>query len=89
MSEIDNGFEFTGLVQRGDKAINERYRPMTFHEIIGNEATKKALSGWMEQGNKRSKCVMFSGASGCVDEHTVIKIRKISNDKTKIQKVID
>ena len=62
---IDNTTEFTGLVSRGDKAINERYRPRKFHEIIGNEATKKALAGWMEAGQKRSACVMLVGPSGC------------------------
>lgn len=64
MSGIDNGIEFTGLVSRGEKAINERYRPMTFHEVIGNEATKRALAGWMERGEKRSKCLLFTGESG-------------------------
>ena len=62
---IDNGVEFTGLVQRGDKAINERYRPMTFHEVIGNEATKKALAGWMGKGEKRSRALLLTGPSGC------------------------
>ena len=65
MLEIDNTFNFTGLVQRGDKAINERYRPMTFHEVIGNQATKKALAGWMERGEKRSRALFFYGPSGC------------------------
>ena len=64
MSEIDNSIEFTGLVQRGDKAINERYRPMTFHEVIGNEATKKALAGWMARGEKRSRAILLVGGSG-------------------------
>ncbi len=63
--EIDNSVNFTGLVQRGDAAINERYRPCTFHEIIGNEATKKALAGWMARGEKRSRALMFVGPSGC------------------------
>lgn len=62
---IDNTVEFTGLVARGDKAINERYRPRTFHEIIGNEQTKKALAGWMELGEKRSKALLLTGPSGC------------------------
>lgn len=61
---IDNTTEFTGLVSRGDKAINERYRPRTFHEIIGNEATKKALAGWMEAGEKRSRTLLLVGGSG-------------------------
>lgn len=74
MSEIDNTFNFTGLVQRGDKAINERYRPRTFHEVIGNEATKKALAAWMERGEKRSKCLMINGESG--------------NGKTTIAKIL-
>ena len=62
---MDNTCNFTGLVQRGDKAINERYRPMTFHEVIGNDATKKSLAGWMERGEKRSRALMFVGPSGC------------------------
>ena len=62
--EIDNGTNFTGLVQRGDKAINERYRPRTFHEVIGNEATKKALAAWMERGEKRSRALLLLGGSG-------------------------
>lgn len=86
---MDNGINFTGLVQRGDNAINERYRPRTFHEVIGNEATKKSLAGWMERGEKRSKALMFTGESGCVDENTVIKVRKISDGKTEIKEVID
>ena len=65
MKEIDNTCNFTGLVPRGDKAINERYRPMTFHEVIGNQATKKALAGWMERGEKRSRALFFYGPSGC------------------------
>lgn len=65
MSEsLDNSVEFTGLVQRGDKAINERYRPQTFHEVIGNDATKKALQGWMARGDKRSKSLLLTGPSG-------------------------
>lgn len=62
---IDNNIDFTGLVARGDKAINERYRPCTFHEIIGNDKTKKSLAGWMEKGNKRSAALLLHGASGC------------------------
>lgn len=62
---IDNTTEFTGLVSRGDKAINERYRPRTFHEIIGNEATKKALAGWIADGERRSRALLFVGESGC------------------------
>ena len=61
---MDNTCNFTGLVQRGDKAINERYRPRTFHEVIGNDATKKSLAGWMERGEKRSKAIMLTGGSG-------------------------
>ena len=62
--EIDNTYNFTGLVSRGDKAINERYRPRTFHEVIGNELTKKALAAWIAKGEKRSRCLMFVGDSG-------------------------
>jgi DNA polymerase III subunit gamma/tau len=61
---IDNTVNFTGLVQRGDKAINERYRPCTFHELIGNEATKKSLAGWVERGDKRSRSILLVGGSG-------------------------
>ena len=53
------------LVARGDKAINERYRPCTFHEIIGNDKTKKSLAGWIEKGNKRSSALLLTGNSGC------------------------
>ena len=62
---IDNTTNFTGLVQRGDKAINERYRPCTFHEVIGNEETKKSLALWVEKGNKRSRALFLHGQSGC------------------------
>lgn len=61
---IDNSINFTGLVQRGDKAINERYRPCTFHQVIGNESTKKALAGWIEKGNKRTRSILLTGDSG-------------------------
>ena len=64
MVEIDNTYNFTGLVQRGDKAINERYRPQTFHEIIGNVETKRSLAGWMERGDKRSRSILLVGSSG-------------------------
>lgn len=86
---MDNTCNFAGLVQRGDKQINERYRPMTFHEVIGNDATKKALAGWIERGEKRSRAILLTGDSGCVDENTVIKIRKISHEKTEIKEVFD
>ena len=62
--EIDNAYNFTGLVQRGDKAINERYRPRTFHEVIGNTETKRSLAGWMERGSKRSASILLTGGSG-------------------------
>lgn len=62
--DIDNTTNFTGLIQRGDKAINERYRPCTFHELIGNEATKKSLAGWIERGDKRSRAILLVGGSG-------------------------
>lgn len=62
--EIDNTYNFTGLVQRGDKAINERYRPQTFHEVIGNMETKRSLAGWMERGDKRSRSILLVGSSG-------------------------
>ena len=64
MAEIDNTYNFTGLVQRGDKAINERYRPRTFHEVIGNTETKRSLAGWMERGDKRSRSILLVGSSG-------------------------
>ena len=89
MAEMDNTYNFTGLVQRGDKAINERYRPQTFHEVIGNMETKRSLAGWMERGEKRSKSILLTGGSGCVDENTIIKVRKISDGKTEIKEVID
>lgn len=52
------------LVSRGEKAINERYRPMRFSEIIGCDKTKDALTKWMNQGEKRSKAVLLHGVSG-------------------------
>ena len=61
---MDNTFNFTGLVARGDKAINERYRPRTFHEVIGNNETKEALAKWMESGEKRGKAILLHGMSG-------------------------
>lgn len=61
---IDNTTNFTGLIARGNKAINERYRHCTFHEVIGNENTKKALAGWIEKGGKRSSTILLTGNSG-------------------------
>lgn len=52
------------LIARGDKAINERYRPMRFSEIIGCESIKKALTKWMSLGEKRSKSLLLNGFSG-------------------------
>lgn len=77
------------LVARGEKAINEKYRPMKFSEVIGCDKSKAALTKWMERGNFRSRAVLLYGESGCVDENVVIKVRKISDKKTKICKVID
>lgn len=66
MNNLENEIAFTGLVMRGeDKAINERYRPCTFHEVIGNKATKQSLARWMESGDKRSKVLLIAGNSGC------------------------
>jgi len=58
-------FEFTGLVPRGEKPIHERYRPCTFHEVIGNEPAKHALAGWMAAGARRSGALLLTGPSGC------------------------
>ena len=49
------------VVARGDKAINERYRPMRFSELIGNEQTKARLQKWMERGDKRSRAILLCG----------------------------
>lgn len=51
------------VVSRGDKPINERYRPFRFSELIGNEQNKKKLTAWMESGEKRSRSLLFSGVS--------------------------
>lgn len=51
------------VVSRGNKAINERYRPMRFSELIGNDQNKIRLTKWMERGEKRSKAVLLSGVS--------------------------
>ena len=51
------------VVSRGDKAINERYRPMRFSELIGNEKNKAGLTAWMNKGPKRSKAILLSGVS--------------------------
>ena len=77
------------LIARGEKAINEKYRPMRFSEVIGCEKTKTSLTNWMNRGKLRSRALLLAGDSGCVDENVVIKVRKISNKKTKICKVID
>jgi len=52
------------LVSRGEKAINERYRPMRFSEVIGCDKTKDALTKWMNQGEKRSRAILLHGISG-------------------------
>lgn len=51
------------VVSRGDKAINERYRPMRFSELIGNDKNKAGLTAWMNKGKKRSKAILLSGVS--------------------------
>lgn len=51
------------VVSRGDKAINERYRPMRFSELIGNDKNKAGLTAWMNKGEKRSKAILLSGVS--------------------------
>lgn len=53
------------LVARGEKAINEKYRPMKFSEVIGCDKSKTALTKWMERGNFRSRAVLLYGESGC------------------------
>lgn len=54
----------TELIPRGDKAINERYRPMRFSEVIGLQSNKDALTKWIERGKKRSRALLFFGAPG-------------------------
>lgn len=49
------------VVSRGQKAINERYRPMRLSEMIGNEYNKKCLQKWMEKGDLRSRSLLLSG----------------------------
>ena len=51
------------VVRREGKAINERYRPLRFSEIIGNESTKAALAKWMASGVNRARALLFHGAS--------------------------
>lgn len=51
------------VVSRGARAINERYRPLRFSELIGNEQNKLRLTKWMERGRKRSRAVLLSGVS--------------------------
>lgn len=53
-----------GVVSRGQKAINERYRPMRLSELVGNEENKLMLSKWMQKGACRTKSLLFSGESG-------------------------
>ena len=55
---------FDGLIQRGDKAINERYRPMRFSEVIGMGENKDALTHSMALGEKRSNVQLLWGESG-------------------------
>lgn len=47
-------------------------RPRTFDEVIGNEATIKALKQTISKST-RPHCYMFSGASGC-GKSTLVKI---------------
>ena len=51
------------VVRREGKAINERYRPLRFSEIIGNEGTKAALAKWMAAGSDRARVLLLHGAS--------------------------
>lgn len=51
------------VVSRGNNAINERYRPMRFSELIGNDKNKAGLTAWMNKGEKRSKSILLSGVS--------------------------
>ena len=53
------------VVKRGEVAINERYRPMRFSEVIGCEIPKKTLTKFITQGNKRAKTLLLVGSSGC------------------------
>lgn len=54
----------SGVVSRGQKAINERYRPMRLSELIGNEYNKTCLQKWIEKGALRSRSVLLSGNTG-------------------------
>ena len=51
------------IQSRGEKAINERYRPLRLSELIGNEKNKKGLMAWMSKGSSRSKALLLAGAS--------------------------
>ena len=51
-----------GVVSRGDDAINERYRPRRFSEMIGNDKIKKSLTEWMNDP-KRSRALLLAGSS--------------------------
>lgn len=52
------------LVARGDVAINIRYRPMRFSEVVGMTANKEALGKWMGGGGKRSRALLLHGSLG-------------------------
>lgn len=54
----------SGVVSRGQKAINERYRPMRLSELIGNDYNKICLKKWIEKGDLRSRALLLSGQTG-------------------------
>lgn len=52
------------LIARGEKAINVRYRPMRFSEVIGMTSNKGALEKWLAGGSKRSRALLLYGSYG-------------------------
>ena len=52
------------LVRRDGKAINERYRPMRFSELIGNQSMKTRFANWIQQDPKeRKRALLLCGTS--------------------------
>ena len=54
-----------GIIRRDGKAINERYRPLRFSEMIGNDPIKASLGKWMaSKPDNRNHSLLLYGDMG-------------------------
>jgi AAA+ superfamily predicted ATPase len=64
--------------------ICKRYRPCRMSEVVGCEATKRALTKAVEMGDSRPKAYLFYGERGCVTGSTRIRVRKVGEGETPV-----